>query len=171
MTNTFTYRDFVGIALVATGVYLFFHKQQVTEEINNMIKPRGYRNNNPLNIRINSANNWKGRKLPNTDGDFEQFINILYGYRAAIITLNNYISSGYDTLEKIINRWAPAKDHNDPQEYMQSIYSTTGYLPSTKFAAYDKQGISNLIYAMAIVENGRTIMPNMEEITKAWDIL
>lgn len=171
MTTDFTYRDFVGVALVATGVYLFFHKQQVTEEINNMLKPRGYRNNNPLNIRINSANNWKGRKLPNTDGDFEQFINILYGYRAAIITLNNYISSGYDTLEKIINRWAPAQDNNNPQNYMQSIYGTTGYLPSTKFLAYDKQGISNLIYAMAIVENGRTIMPNMEEIIKAWDIL
>ena len=35
--------------------------------------PRGYRNNNPLNIRINSANNWAGKVSPNNDGNFAQF--------------------------------------------------------------------------------------------------
>lgn len=169
--HVFTYRDFLGIALVATGVYLFAHKKQVTSKINNLLMPRGYRNNNPLNIRINNANNWKGRKLPNTDGAFEQFISMPYGYRAAIITLQNYIRSGYNTLEKIINRWAPSDDNNDPNGYMRVIYQETGYAPKATFTATDKQGISNLIYAMAIVENGRTIMPDRSQIAEAWEIL
>ena len=40
--------------------------------------PRGYRNNNPLNIRYVAGNNWKGKVYPNTDRNntFEQFVNI-----------------------------------------------------------------------------------------------
>jgi hypothetical protein len=37
--------------------------------------PRGIRNNNPLNIRLNPDNRWQGRVSPklNSDGAFEQF--------------------------------------------------------------------------------------------------
>ena len=39
------------------------------------IQPRGIRNNNPLNIRLNPDNRWQGRVPPkhNSDGAFEQF--------------------------------------------------------------------------------------------------
>ena len=46
---------------------------------------RGYRNNNPLNIRIDKKNPWLGRVIPNTDGEFEQFTSMAYGYRAAMV--------------------------------------------------------------------------------------
>ena len=54
---------------------------------------RGYRNNNPLNLRI-SSNKWKG-KVPasqNTDGAFEQFETMAYGFRAALKNLQTYIN-------------------------------------------------------------------------------
>ena len=48
-----------------TGVYS-------SAPIANSGDPRGFRNNNWLNIRI-SNNNWQGKRTDNTDGAFEQF--------------------------------------------------------------------------------------------------
>ena len=46
--------------------------------------PRGIRNNNPLNIRLNPENRWQGRVSPkhNSDGAFEQFQDPIMGLRA-----------------------------------------------------------------------------------------
>ena len=46
-------------------------------------KVRGYRNNNPLNIRI-SGNNWIGEIKPSGDKSFCQFETMAYGFRAAM---------------------------------------------------------------------------------------
>ena len=46
--------------------------------------PRGIRNNNPLNIRLNPENRWQGRVSPklNSDGAFEQFHDPVMGARS-----------------------------------------------------------------------------------------
>jgi hypothetical protein len=44
-----------------------------TDMRTNTMLPRGYRNNNPLNIRINADNDWQGKVYFNTDHVFEQF--------------------------------------------------------------------------------------------------
>jgi hypothetical protein len=53
------------------------------------ILPRGIRNNNPLNIRLNPDNRWQGRVPPkhNSDGAFEQFEDPIMGLRAAAVLL------------------------------------------------------------------------------------
>ncbi len=61
------------------------------KQFSNTNLPRGYRNNNPLNLRISSSS-WLGKVADNTDGVFEQFSDIRYGYRAAIKTIRNYIT-------------------------------------------------------------------------------
>jgi hypothetical protein len=52
--------------------------------------PRGYRNNNPLNIRHN-ADVFQG-EIKGNDKSFKTFETIQYGYRAAFVTLATYLS-------------------------------------------------------------------------------
>lgn len=132
--------------------------------------PRGYRNNNPLNIRYVAANNWKGRVLPNTDGTFEQFKDMAYGYRAALYLFRKYIGEGYNTVSSLISRWAPANENNT-SAYISNVCNTTGYMPGTVLIANDREQLCKLAYAMAIVENGRTILPDMSEIEDGWNLL
>ena len=88
-----------------------------------MSDPRGIRNNNPGNIKYNSANNWLG-KIPgpqNTDPGrtFEQFTDLKYGLRAMLILLKKYyINDNLKTIKGIINKWDPG-----------STSSGSGYVP------------------------------------------
>lgn len=75
---------------------------------------RGIRNNNPFNLKL-SHNSWKGKisYKKNTDKVFEQFISIDYGLRAGFLLLRNaYLNKGYDTPQKIIERYAPSSENN-----------------------------------------------------------
>lgn len=133
--------------------------------------PRGYRNNNPLNIRYSPSNNWLGKLIPNTDGSFEQFQSMAYGYRAALYLIRNYIKSGDNTIASIISRWAPETENNT-QRYIQRVCSTTGYDAGTVVDPYNKDQMCNLVYAMAIVENGNVQgHPDMQTIRQAYNLL
>ena len=131
---------------------------------------RGYRNNNPLNIRYNRLNDWRGRLYPNTDGTFEQFSSMEYGYRAAIKLIRNYIESGYNTVALIISRWAPDNENNT-EGYINTVCNITGFLPSQKIDASNEFMIEKLIYAMAIAENGYNPLPNADQIKAGWKLL
>ena len=50
---------------------------------------RGIRNNNPLNIKFVKRNKWTGRvpEEQKTDPLFEEFTDMVYGLRAAIVLL------------------------------------------------------------------------------------
>lgn len=135
--------------------------------------PRGYRNNNPLNIRYSTANKWQGKALPNTDENhtFEQFISMEYGYRAAMVLIRNYISKYHtDTVEEIISKWAPANENNT-NSYIANVCEITGFSPSTKIQPNNRDQICSLVYAMAICENGRKIMPDWVQIYNGWNML
>ena len=138
--------------------------------------PRGYRNNNPLNIRI-SSNAWKGKVPQNTDGAFEQFVDMTYGYRAALATMRTYIKKyGCNTVEKIINRWAPPSENNT-LAYIKHVCENAGLTPDTIVARDDKDTLTKMAYAMSIIENGNTEytrmmgLPNMEIINEGWRLL
>ena len=75
------------------------------------IVPRGIRNNNPLNIRV--GNHWLGEVEHPSDNEFEQFVCIHYGLRAAFVLLRRYIERyGLNTIPDIISRWAPSSENN-----------------------------------------------------------
>lgn len=139
--------------------------------------PRGYRNNNPLNIR-KSMNTWKGKVyLTNTDGVFEQFISMPYGYRAAFKLMQTYINKyGCNTVAKIISRWAP-ENENNTKSYIQHVCELAGLTPDTIVAANDKDTLTRMAYAMSIIENGQTDatraagLPNTEIINEGWNLL
>ena len=131
-----------------------------------MAIPRGIRNNNPLNIRI--GNKWKGRKLPNTDGAFDQFISVQWGYRAAFIILRNYINKHQcNSVAKIIARWAPSSENNTAS-YINTVCKKTGYKPDTVIRP-QYNDLSKLVYAMAWVES--MAAPSTKTLRLAWDII
>ena len=85
--------------------------------------PRGLRNNNPLNIRRGQSN-WIGARPKEfmLDMKFCEFQTMAFGFRAAFRILNNYYRLYHmTTLERIIERWAPAKDGNTPRHYAEQV--------------------------------------------------
>ena len=133
-------------------------------------KVRGYRNNNPLNLRI-SSNAWKG-KIPvqqNTDKAFEQFVSMPYGFRANMINMRTLINRGFNTIEQLITKWAPADDGNNPAGYTQRVCKTTGYNKDDIINPQNAEQMQNLAYAMAIVENGSE--PQWDDIQAGWKLI
>lgn len=117
--------------------------------------PRGIRNNNPLNIRI--GNTWLGERANPTDPNFEEFVAMEYGVRAAFVILRRYIRRYHkDTIASIVSTWAPAVE-NQTQKYIDSVSAQMGIDPLLPIKYEDKETMCNLVAAMVKVECGRQI--------------
>lgn len=117
--------------------------------------PRGIRNNNPLNIRI--GNTWLGEVPDPTDSNFEQFVHIRYGLRAAFCILRRYIRRyKRNSVRKIVTAWAPSTENNT-ERYIQLVCKF-GCLDADKEILYeDSLTMCSLVQAMARVEVGEVI--------------
>lgn len=131
--------------------------------------PRGYRNNNPLNVRKSAANAWKGKVVPGTDSAFEQFVTMAYGYRCALYLIRKYIGQGHDTIRKIITKWAPPSENNTTG-YIANVASRSGIGADTKIARTDMDSLCRITYEMARIENGKA-PDSMDDIYKGWMLL
>ena len=129
--------------------------------------PRGYRNNNPLNIRI-SNNPWQGKISDNTDGSFEQFVDMAHGYRAGFINMRTQINRGNNTIRKLINIWAPASDSNNPENYAKFVSSTSGIPIDAVIDPNDATSMQKIVSAMARMENGKDA--NSNDIAQGWKL-
>lgn len=138
-------------------------------QFNDMSLPRGYRNNNPLNIRKSAANAWKGKVVPGTDSAFEQFITMAYGYRAALYLLRKYIGQGNNTIRKIIGKWAPPSENNTTA-YINNVTLRSGIGADTVLQRTAMESLCKIAYAMACVENGRPPV-SMDDIYAGWALL
>lgn len=123
--------------------------------ITNPDAPRGVHNNNPLNLRISSANNWKGELSVNTDGAFEQFETAAWGFRAAAKTIITYQTKyGLDTINDIIYRFAPPTENNT-DNYVAFVSSKLGIDPNQPIdVKSNKQLLAELVHTMSIMEVG-----------------
>lgn len=128
--------------------------------------PRGIRNNNPLNIRI--GNTWLG-EVPNpTDSEFEQFVSLQYGLRAAFYILRRYIRRyGRKTPQKIIAAWAPYSENNTAA-YVATVCQRAHIVADEVIDYANKDVMCRLVEAMAFVECGQAI--EIEKIEKAYDV-
>lgn len=130
------------------------------------IQPRGIRNNNPLNIRI--GNTWLGEKDNPTDKEFEEFVSMEYGLRAAFLILRRYIRRyQLNTVSLIISTWAPASENNTLR-YIDTVCARTGLTPSQQIKYEDKETMCRLVAEMAIVECGQPI--DFGKIEKGYDM-
>ena len=112
-------------------------------------KPRGIRNNNPLNIE-DTGENWLG-KVGN-DGRFMVFETAGHGIRAGARILRTYRNKyGIKTIENIINRFAPPSENNS-QSYINFVSDNTG-IPEDK--TLNESDYPAVLAAMIYLENGQ----------------
>lgn len=136
------------------------------------MEPRGIRNNNPLNIRKGS--NWKGERPVQTDKAFEEFQTMQYGIRAGFVILRKYITGyngitqKFNTIEKIVRRWAPPTE-NATQKYIDFVAKDMGISPHQTIAFPNKSLMVDLVYAMIFVECGQRVGKDI--ISSAYDML
>jgi len=130
--------------------------------------PRGLRNNNPGNIRINS-DHFQGEIKPSQDSAFKQFQSMAYGYRAMHKMLQNYKRiRGLKTLREWISRWAPANE-NHTEAYILYVADFAGISADAEVDTTDKQLMCDIVAGMSQIENGRKAV--MNEIKTGWDLL
>jgi len=113
---------------------------------------RGLKNNNPLNIR-NSSDLFQGEIRPSGDKAFKQFRTPAYGYRAAFVTLATYLGRGWDTVEKIVQHWAPPAE-NDTNSYIRTIEKLSGINRTKILTADSGEDYIKIVIAMSLMENG-----------------
>lgn len=162
------------LIIASFGFYLLFKtlkKPVMTAAKNIKALTRGYRNNNPGNIRKTFKNGkqtfWKGEVIGN-DTAFKTFSSMAYGYRAIFALLKEYIGKEFNTIEKIISRYAPASE-NKTESYINTVCKRTGIVKDTKIAASDLVSLTKLVSAISFVENG--IAANEVEIHEGKKLL
>lgn len=118
---------------------------------------RGVRNSNPGNLR-KSKDQWEG--AIGDDGEFVIFDSPESGVRALAKNLQSYGRQGYDSIEKIINRWAPPNE-NDTQSYIDSVVSATGIPATQSLDLSDPDTLSSLAQAISFHETGSRYDPEV----------
>lgn len=118
---------------------------------------RGIRNNNPGNIRV-SKDQWEG--MTGDDGAFVTFDSPESGVRALGKNLLSYGRQGYDSIEKIINRWAPPNE-NDTQAYIDSVVAATGIPATQSLDLSNPDTLSSLAQAISFHETGSRYDPEV----------
>lgn len=136
-------------------------------------KPRGLRNNNPLNIR-STERDWVGQCGVDDKG-FCIFINRVYGYRAAFRILYTYRKYHHlTTINEIVNRWAPPSE-NDTKGYVQFVCDTLNTYKTRSFWVGDRNSIEkerciDLLSAMAVIESGWNKEIKRDEIEQGYNL-
>lgn len=153
--------------LITTAVIMaqYFFKKEKSESLGSD-KTRGLRNNNPLNLRRTSIE-WKGEKSEVTDKEFEEFETMEFGLRAGLINMRTQIRNGYETLEKLIGRWAPPTENNT-ENYVKIVSEKSGYAP-TDILDFQKEELFSVVEAMVKIESGMDL--DIELYEKAWEII
>lgn len=135
-------------------------------------RPRGIRNNNPLNIRKGSS--WKGERPIQPDQAFEEFVSMEWGIRAGIKLIRNHIT-GFNgkrpkanTIKKLIAVWAP-NNENNTEAYIRTVCQQTAICRNDILHADDRRSIIAIARAMAYVECGVWLEPELFE--SAYDLL
>ena len=128
--------------------------------------PRGIRNNNPLNIRI--GNTWLGERPNPTDDEFEEFVTMECGLRAAFVILRRYIRRYHrDTIQKIIRSWAPSNENNTTA-YIKAVCKMMNLDADQTIRYDDEDTMCLLVQAMAKVECG-VLLP-LDQIHKGYKL-
>jgi hypothetical protein len=116
-------------------------------------KPRGIRNNNPGNL--NFAGQAGAIKEGGENGRFAVFESMRDGISALYKQIQLYFSRGVNTIESVVNKYAPADDNNNVQAYIKQLVGTTGKQADEKLSGEDTETVFKLIRGIINHENGK----------------
>ena len=158
------------IVILVIVTIAYFNREEITSQIvTNLVMPktRAYNNCNPGNIRLDGTT-WQGEVNPSQDPDFKQFISMDWGYRAIFVNLRSYINSGINTINTMINTWAPASDNNDTTAYINSVVQQSGYDPNQTISVSDADAMQAIAKAISYVESGVPAIPS--QVSDGWTL-
>lgn len=128
---------------------------------------RGFRNNNPLNIR-RTSDKWQGLAPVQSDGAFFQFVSPEYGFRAAFKIIKNNWKKCH-TIYSIVSRWAPSIE-NDTSSYIRVVSFHLGILPQASLGDFDNNPlVIRLVRVMAYFETGSWY--DIDIVSRGYDLL
>lgn len=121
---------------------------------------RGFRNNNPGNLRrlpkkAGKDQLWKG-EIPyekSTDKDFSQFEKVVDGLRAMMRDIYGDYNKGLNTVQKLIENYAPPTENNT-KAYIQNVAKALGVAANAVFTL-NADSMIVLAKAICVVENGK----------------
>jgi hypothetical protein len=113
---------------------------------------RGLVNNNPGNIRPDKAYTWQGST--GEAGGFVQFGSPEAGIRALTLNLLSYDQQGINTVQGIINRWAPPSE-NKTGNYINQVAKDLGVKPTDQLNVKDANVMRQLVDSIIKFENGK----------------
>lgn len=116
-------------------------------------KPRGIRNNNPGNL--NFAGQAGATKEGGENGRFAVFESMRDGISALYKQIQLYFSRGVNTIESVVNKYAPAGDNNNVQAYIKQLVGATGKQEDEKLSGEDTETVFKLIRGIINHENGK----------------
>ena len=109
----------------------------------------GIRNNNWLNVRYSSSNDWVGQ-MGDDGNNYAKFSDPVYGLRAADRVLENYgTKHGIDNLNDAIFRFSPPADNNPTPAYAKFVADKMGISADDKIDLADPAVREQMIAAMA----------------------
>lgn len=131
---------------------------------------RGIRNNNPGNLIITSST-WVGKLTDGKDAKFERFVNMRYGLRALLVNLKNQFPKGFNTVSKIITKYAPANENNT-KAYIANVCQDLG-VSATAVLNPTQGTILALSKAIVAIENGKdaAALLDTSDYSDAWDAI
>jgi len=115
--------------------------------------PRGIRNNNPGNL--NFAGQAGATKEGGENGRFAVFESMRDGISALYRQIQLYFSRGVNTIESVVNKYAPADDNNNVQAYIKQLVGATGKQADEKLSGEDTETVFKLIRGIINHENGK----------------
>jgi hypothetical protein len=113
---------------------------------------RGLVNNNPGNIRPDKAYTWQGST--GEAGGFVQFGSPEAGIRALTLNLLSYDQQGINTVQGIINRWAPPSE-NKTGNYVNQVAKDLNVKPTDQLNVKDANIMRQLVDSIIKFENGK----------------
>lgn len=116
-------------------------------------QPRGIRNNNPGNL--NYAGQAGATKEAGENGRFAVFSSMQEGVGALYRQLQLYFKRGVNTIEAIVNKYAPAGDNNNVAAYIQQLVGATGKGSGDKLSGEDTDTVFKLMRGIINHENGK----------------
>jgi len=129
-------------------------------QLGNWNEPRGLRNNNPGNIESGRfAATVQG--FQGSDGRFAQYATPEQGIQAADKLLTSYAGRGLNTVNGIVNRWAPPTENNTGA-YVAQVAKELGVDPNQPLDMNNWEVRQKLIAAKIRVENGK--QPYAEDV-------
>ncbi len=109
--------------------------------------PLGLRQNNPGNLR-----SWGQTPIAN---GYAQFPTAFDGLSAMAGNLRAYGNHGFNTIDSIVDRWAPASDHNNTAAYKADVAKQTGFDPKAALDLNNPAIVQALMPAIVKHENGQ----------------